>query len=180
MHSKKRIVILTINLLCWSQMSEPIWCMDTVNWQDGMKCGGKLTENEEKLTCSYPPHSNDFCSLIWIQNNKELVIMTISFLQCVHVPQIWYWWPTLAVVCYMYTCMGTLGRPMKWTLIQYTKHTTQVKLGKPTKVNYFNSSAWASTILFHSHCNYSSIVLFHALNHISCSASTFFKCGDQL
>ena len=30
-HSKNEVVILTINLLCWSQISEPVSCMDTVN-----------------------------------------------------------------------------------------------------------------------------------------------------
>ena len=35
-HSKNEVVILTINLLCWSQMSEPVSCMDTVNCWDGM------------------------------------------------------------------------------------------------------------------------------------------------
>ena len=35
-HSKNRIVIFTINLSCLLQMSEPIWCMDTANCQDGM------------------------------------------------------------------------------------------------------------------------------------------------
>ena len=30
-YSKKEVVILTINLLCWLQMSEPVSCMDTVN-----------------------------------------------------------------------------------------------------------------------------------------------------
>ena len=35
-HSKNSIVTLTINLSCWLQMSEPIWCMDTVNCEDGM------------------------------------------------------------------------------------------------------------------------------------------------
>ena len=35
-HSNNRIVILTINLSCsLSLMREPIWCMDTVNCQDG-------------------------------------------------------------------------------------------------------------------------------------------------
>ena len=35
-HSKNRIVTLTICLSCLLQMSEPIWCTDTVNCQDGM------------------------------------------------------------------------------------------------------------------------------------------------
>ena len=30
-HSKSEVVVLTINLSCWSQMSEPVSCMDTVN-----------------------------------------------------------------------------------------------------------------------------------------------------
>ena len=40
--SKNRIVILTINLSCLLQMSEPIWCMDTVNCQDGMRMWRKV------------------------------------------------------------------------------------------------------------------------------------------
>ena len=35
-YSKNRIIILTINLSCLFQMSEPVWCVDTVNCQDGM------------------------------------------------------------------------------------------------------------------------------------------------
>ena len=41
-HSKNRIVILTINLSCLLQMSEPIWCMDAVNCQDGMRMWRKV------------------------------------------------------------------------------------------------------------------------------------------
>ena len=38
------------------------------------------------LSCSSPPHSNVFCSLIWIWNNKHSVVMTIPLLQCIGVP----------------------------------------------------------------------------------------------
>ena len=31
LHSKNEVVILTISLSCWLQMSEPVSCMDTVN-----------------------------------------------------------------------------------------------------------------------------------------------------
>ena len=41
-HSKNRIVILTIKLSCLLQMSEPIWCMDRANCQDGMRMWRKV------------------------------------------------------------------------------------------------------------------------------------------
>ena len=31
LHNKNEVVILTISLSCWLQMSEPVSCMDTVN-----------------------------------------------------------------------------------------------------------------------------------------------------
>ena len=78
-YSKKRIVILAMNLLCWLQMSEPVWCMDTVNWQDGMKMWRKVDwewgkdwhvvilhifvhSSESEITVSH--HDNSFFTVI--------------------------------------------------------------------------------------------------------------------
>ena len=61
-----------------------IWCLDTVNCQDGMIMWRKVCWEWGRLSCSSPPHSNEFCSLIWIWNNKLSVVMTIPLLQWCH------------------------------------------------------------------------------------------------
>ena len=76
-HSKNRTVVLTINLLCWLQMSEPIWCMDTVNCQDGMITWRKVGWEWGKDCHVVLLHK--VMTLIWIWNNKLSVVMTIPF-----------------------------------------------------------------------------------------------------
>ena len=68
-HSRNRIVILTIILPCWLWMSEPIWCMDTVNCQDCMIMWRKVGWEWGKDCHVVLLH---FCSLIWIWSNKLL------------------------------------------------------------------------------------------------------------
>ena len=83
LHNKNRI--LTINLSCSLQMSEPVWCMDTVNCQDGMiirphySSWSNMLLNDwqswlrmwKRLSCS-SPHNNELCSLISITNCQSL------------------------------------------------------------------------------------------------------------
>ena len=76
LHSKNRIVTLTICLLYLLQMSEPIWCMDTVNCQDGMIMWRKVGWEWGKdchvvllhmvMNCVHPSQSEiTHCQSIW-------------------------------------------------------------------------------------------------------------------
>ena len=67
------------------QMSEPIWCMDTVNcqlrWYDNME--DSWLRMRERLSFSSPPHGYKLFSL-WVWSNKLSVVMTIPFLTVGH------------------------------------------------------------------------------------------------
>ena len=57
----------------WTQFA---W---TQRWYDNVE--ESWLRMRKRLSCSFPPHSNELCSLIWIWNNKLSVIMTNPFLQ---------------------------------------------------------------------------------------------------
>ena len=83
-HSKNRIVILTINLSRSLQMSESIWCMDTVNCQEGTYMYDNVEDSglrmRKRLSCTVkPPNRGHFGDGPFVPCREVVLFLEVLF-----------------------------------------------------------------------------------------------------